>query len=214
MWSLNHRCLDVLVSVNIDNVCHLYNEWDLTWTIKSASLSSNKQIQGSKEGISCDVTFNPNDCVDIDVDYSFNHNNQPFDNEQEPLSTILFLYDNAPLFRYSPKNQYIDKNLNPKYKHNICLNQNNDHTHTTKLNQKNNHDNRIHSQLSTLPNLLNCFFHSLCFCCFALFCRRWCFSFFHFLFRFFTLCDALSLILLVIFLFVFFLFFSLFLTII
>ena len=140
--SPHYRCLDVIVSVNIDNVCHLHDTWDLTWTIKSSptssistldknehNLLSVKHIQGSKDGISCDLTFNTNDCFDIEIDYFFEQNNanDPFKKQQQPLSTILFLYDNIPLFRYSPiqnqqqynNNRYTIPNTR---QHNVCLN--------------------------------------------------------------------------------------------
>ena len=90
-------CLDVFISVDIDDICYFNQSWNISWTVESFQNES-KQVRGTQNGVTCDLTFSYNDCLQITVQYV---NYSWWD---DPLTSVVFLYDSYQIFRFTPHN--------------------------------------------------------------------------------------------------------------
>ena len=89
-----NECLGVFISADIEDTCYFW-QWNISWTVESVQNAS-KQVTGTQNGVSCDLTFGDDDCLAITVQY------QNYSSAYDPLTSIVFLYDSYQVFAFSP----------------------------------------------------------------------------------------------------------------
>ena len=95
----DEECLGVYIGIDSSNICYLNDTFAISWSVKSL-FNSSLQVSGTENDISCDLTFDFNECVKINI----NHTNYTAisSTNTNPFNGVLFLYNNSQIFSYSP----------------------------------------------------------------------------------------------------------------
>ena len=93
------ECLGVYVGIDSSNICYLNDTFSISWSISSL-FNESLQINGTENDVSCDLTFDFNQCVEININHT---NYTAFSSiDINPFNGMLFLYNNSQIFSYSP----------------------------------------------------------------------------------------------------------------